>query len=47
VVAAYNYVQSVIAAAAGILWGVDSLSWQKIAAVLLIVGGVWLVRRQR
>lgn len=47
VVAAYNYVQPVIAAAAGILWGVDSLNWQKIAAVLLIVGGVWLVRGRK
>ncbi len=44
VVAAYNYVQPVIAAAAGILWGVDALTWQKVVAVLLIIGGVWLVR---
>lgn len=47
VVAAYNYVQPMIAATAGILWGVDSLSWQKIVAVLLIIGGVWLVRSRR
>ena len=44
VVAAYNYVQPVVAAVAGILWGVDVLTWQKVVAVLLIFGGVWLVR---
>lgn len=47
VVAAYNYVQPVIAAAAGILWGVDALTWQKVVAVLLIIGGVWLVKSKR
>lgn len=45
VVAAYNYVQPLIAAAAGILWGVDALSWQKVAAIMLIAAGVWLVSR--
>lgn len=45
VVASYNYVQPVIAAAAGILWGVDALTWQKVAAILLIAAGVWNVTR--
>lgn len=43
VVAAYNYVQPLIAAVVGILWGVDMLTWNKALAILLIVLGVWLV----
>lgn len=44
-VAAYNYVQPAIAATAGILLGVDMLTWQKCAAMVLIVAGVWFVSR--
>ena len=46
-VAAYNYIQPVIAATVGILLGVDALSWQKIAAVAFIAAGVWLISRKR
>lgn len=46
-VAAYNYVQPVIAATVGILLGVDALSWQKVAAVGFIAAGVWLISRRR
>lgn len=45
VVATYNYVQPVIAATAGICWGVDVLTLPKCAAVLLIAAGVWFVTR--
>lgn len=47
VVAAYNYVQPLIAATVGILWGVDILTWQKSFAILLILAGVWLVTTSR
>ncbi|MBR5895892.1 MAG: DMT family transporter [Akkermansia sp.] len=47
VVAAYNYVQPVVAATAGILWGVDELTWQKVLAILLIAGGVLLVSSRK
>ncbi len=39
-VAAYNYVQPIIAAVIGIYLGLDLLSWQKCCAFLLIAGGV-------
>ncbi len=39
-VAAYNYVQPIIAAAVGILLGLDILTWQKSLALLLIASGV-------
>lgn len=45
-VAAYNYIQPVIAATVGILLGVDVLSWQKIVAVLCIAAGVWAISRK-
>ena len=44
-VTAYNYIQPVIAAAVGILLGVDELTWQKVAAVVLIAAGVWAISR--
>lgn len=44
-VATYNYVQPAIAATAGVLLGVDMLTWQKGLAMLLIVTGVWFVSR--
>lgn len=47
VVAAYNYVQPVVAATAGVLWGVDMLTWQKCLAILLIVCGVRMVTRKK
>lgn len=45
-VTAYNYTQPVIAATAGILLGVDALSWQKMVAVVLIAAGVWFISRR-
>ena len=45
-VAAYNYIQPVIAATVGILLGVDALSWQKVVAVLCIAAGVWAISRK-
>lgn len=42
-VATYNYVQPLIAAAVGIVLGLDALNWQKCAAMLLIAWGVWFV----
>lgn len=43
VVATYNYVQPAVAAAAGVLMGLDVLTWQKIFAVALIAVGVYFV----
>lgn len=45
VVATYNYVQPVVAATAGVLWGIDVITTQKLLAVLLIAIGVRLVTR--
>lgn len=45
-VTAYNYIQPIIAACAGIMLGVDELSWQKVVAVVLIAAGVWAISRQ-
>ena len=42
-VAAYNYVQPVIAAVIGVLLGLDALSWQKCLALLLIAAGVMII----
>jgi len=43
VVATYNNIQPVVAALAGVLMGLDVLSWQKVLAMLLIAAGVWKV----
>lgn len=42
-VATYNYVQPVVAACVGVLLGVDLLTWQKLAAIGLIMLGVRFV----
>lgn len=42
-VAAYNYVQPIIAAAIGILLGLDILTWQKMLSLFLIASGVLLI----
>lgn len=39
----YNYVQPIVATAAGILMGIDRITPVKIIAVILIFCGVWLV----
>lgn len=45
-VTAYNYIQPVIAAVVGIMLGVDALTWQNVAAVMLIAAGVWAISRK-
>ncbi len=45
-VAAYNYIQPVIAATVGISLGVDMLTWQKVVAVVFIAAGVWFIARR-
>lgn len=42
-VAAYNYVQPIIAAVVGIMLGLDMLTWQKCLSLLLIAAGVVLI----
>lgn len=44
-VAAYNYVQPVIAAVVGILLGLDMLTWQKCLSLLLIAAGVVIITK--
>lgn len=45
-VAAYNYVQPIIAAIVGILLGLDILTWQKCLSLLLIATGVLLISKR-
>ena len=45
-VAAYNYVQPIIAAIVGILLGLDMLTWQKCLSLLLIAAGVLLISKR-
>lgn len=44
-VAAYNYVQPIIAAVVGIMLGLDILTWQKCLSLLLIAAGVLLITK--
>lgn len=46
-VSMYSYLQPIIAAAISISIGMDTLSWQKIVATLLVFGGVAIVNRSR
>ncbi|MBO6161554.1 MAG: EamA family transporter [Bacteroidales bacterium] len=46
-VSIYSYLQPIIAAIVSILAGMDSLSWQKMLAAALVVGGVVLVGKSR
>ena len=46
-VSMYNYLSPIIAAIVSIWVGIDTLTWQKILATVLIVGGVILVNRSR
>ena len=46
-VSMYSYVQPIVAAVISIWAGVDTLTWQKILASCLVVGGVILVSRSR
>ena len=47
IVSMYSYLQPIIAAIISIWVGLDCLSWQKILATILIVGGVVLVGRSK
>lgn len=44
-VAAYNYVQPIIAAVVGIALGLDILTWQKSLSLILIASGVLLITK--
>ena len=44
-VAAYNYVQPIIAAVVGIMLGLDILTWQKCLSLFLIAAGVLLITK--
>lgn len=46
-VSMYSYLQPIIAAVVSILVGLDTLSWQKMLAAGLVVGGVVLVGKSR
>lgn len=46
-VSMYSYLQPIIAAIVSIRAGIDTLSWQKILASVLVVGGVILVSKSR
>ena len=46
-VSLYTYLQPIIAVVISIWAGIDSLTWQKVLATLLVVGGVILVSRSR
>ncbi|MBE6420516.1 MAG: DMT family transporter [Akkermansiaceae bacterium] len=45
-VAAYNYIQPIIAATVGIMLGVDELTWQKVAAAIFIAAGVCTIAKK-
>lgn len=46
-VSLYSYLQPIIAALLSIVTGLDSLSWQKVMATVLVFGGVAIVNRSR
>ena len=43
----YSYLQPIIAALLSIWTGLDVVTWQKVLATVLVVGGVVLVGRSR
>ena len=47
IVGMYNYVQPIVASVVGVYLGLDVFTPQKVVAVLLIFGGVWLVTISR
>lgn len=47
VVSLYSYLQPIIAATASIIIGMDTLSWQKIVAVTVVITGIVLVNKSR
>ena len=46
-VSMYSYVQPVIATALGIFMGMDTVTWQKILAALMVFAGVFIVNKSR
>jgi len=46
-VSMYAYIQPIVAALVSIWSGLDVLTWQKVLATVLVVGGVVLVSRSR
>lgn len=46
-VSMYSYIQPIIAAVVSIWTGLDTLTWQKVLASVLVVGGVILVSKSR
>ena len=47
IVSMYTYLQPIIAVIVSIVAGMDTLSWQKVLAILLVFAGVWIVNKSR
>jgi len=47
VVSMYTYLQPIVAVAVSIFSGMDVLDYKKVAAILLVFTGVWLVNRSK
>lgn len=47
IVSMYSYVQPIVAVIVSIYTGIDSLSWQKVVAAVLVFAGVAIVNRSR
>lgn len=43
----YNYVQPIVASVVAVIWGMDTFGWTKVAAVVLVFTGVYVVTRSR
>ena len=46
-VSMYSYMQPILATVVSIVLGMDFISWQKVLATALVVGGVLLVNKSR
>ena len=46
-VSLYSYLQPIIAVVISICIGMDSLSWQKVIAIICVFSGVWIVSRSK
>ncbi len=47
IVAMYTYLQPILACLLSVLGGMDTMNWQKIAAIIMVFGGVAVVNRSR
>ena len=47
VVSMYTYLQPIIAVVVSIIAGMDTLSWKKVLAIVLVFVGVWIVNKSR